>query len=91
MQTVDNGLGMTHQSGTQTAEECGQLSGVRQLLKCSSAPAGRHAAAGAAMSPGLHHRLHVHPGQRLKHVPECGQVRDMFSCIITLTCRFQPL
>ncbi|KAL3158315.1 hypothetical protein ABBQ38_010559 [Trebouxia sp. C0009 RCD-2024] len=73
-QIMDSDLGRTHQSDSQPAEECGQLSGVRQLLKCSSAPAGGHTAAGVAMSLGnLHPRLHVHPGQRLKDVPECGQ------------------
>lgn len=90
MQIMDSDLGRTHQSDSQPAEECGQLSGVRQLLKCSSAPAGGHTAAGVAMSLGnLHPRLHVHPGQRLKDVPECGQVRDMSSCITDLHCRFQ--
>ena len=75
MQIKDSGFGgMTQHFDTDTAEERGQSCEARRLLKSSSAPAGRQAA-GAAMSLGdLHQRLHVHPGQRLKDVPQCGQV-----------------
>ena len=93
MQVTNLNPGLTSQPDSQSLGENGQPHKVRQLLTRSSAPAGSQAAAEAARAAMLpdsfHHRLHVHPGQQLHDLPECGQVSGMLHCIFGSVQRTQ--